>query len=104
MPSKINEYRKAIAFTLAPACLDTTNAALGLAGEAGEVAELVKKRRFQGRPYDRSKMLEELGDVLWYLDLMAQLHGFTLDYVAAANVEKLTARYPNGFVQGGGIR
>jgi NTP pyrophosphatase (non-canonical NTP hydrolase) len=80
------------------------NAALGLAGEAGEVVELIKKARFHGKPYDVESIKKELGDVLWYLNQMAFAHGLTLAEVAQANADKLRARYPNGFVKGGGVR
>lgn len=80
------------------------NAALGLAGEAGEVAELIKKARFHGLAYDVEMIKEELGDILWYVNQMAYAHGLTLSEVAQTNVAKLRARYPNGFVSGGGVR
>jgi NTP pyrophosphatase (non-canonical NTP hydrolase) len=71
--------------------------ALGIAGEAGEVAEIVKKYIGHGHPMDREKLCKELGDVLWYLSAVATLMGFTLSEVATANVEKLKKRYPEGF-------
>lgn len=80
------------------------NAALGLTGEAGEVAELIKKDRFHGKPHTREQMCSELGDVLWYLNQMAYAYGLTLGEIADANIAKLEARYPDGFVPGGGIR
>lgn len=80
------------------------NAALGLAGEAGEVVELIKKARFHGVPYDTDQVKKELGDILWYVNQMAYAHGLTLAEVAQANADKLRARYPNGFVKGGGVR
>ena len=80
------------------------NAALGLAGEAGEVVELIKKARFHGKPYDTEAIKKELGDVLWYVNQMAHAHGLSLEEIAQANVAKLRARYPNGFVKGGGVR
>ncbi len=82
----------------------TLNAGLGLVGESGEVAELLKKTYFHGKDLDREKLKLELGDVLFYLDWLARLHGMTLGEVADANIEKLAARYPSGFVTGGGNR
>jgi NTP pyrophosphatase (non-canonical NTP hydrolase) len=78
--------------------------ALGLAGESGEVCDLIKKWRYHGVGYDRDAMKKELGDVLWYLTALAADHGFSLDGIAQLNIEKLKARYPDGFVKGGGIR
>lgn len=69
----------------------------GLAGEAGEVCDLLKKVHGHGQPYDGEKLKKELGDCLWYLANLAGAHGFTLSEVAQANVSKLRARYPSGF-------
>lgn len=74
-----------------------TNAALGLAGEAGEVADLIKKNVFHGRPLDVPDLLAELGDVLWYLSWLADLHGSSLEEVASRNIDKLRRRHPDGF-------
>ena len=71
--------------------------ALGISGEAGEVAEIAKKHLGHGRPLDIDALRLELGDVLWYVAALAAECGMTLDGVARANVEKLRKRYPNGF-------
>ena len=71
--------------------------ALGLAGEAGEAIEHVKKHVFHGRALDREALAKEIGDVLWYLAAMATGAGLTLDACARGNVEKLAKRYPAGF-------
>lgn len=78
--------------------------ALGLCGEAGEVADMVKKAAWHGKPLDPSAMQQELGDVLWYLAELATTLGFSLDAIAAVNLEKLQRRYPDGFRVGGGVR
>jgi NTP pyrophosphatase (non-canonical NTP hydrolase) len=75
----------------------TINAALGLAGEAGEIADMVKKWQFQGHDIDDDKMELELGDVLWYVAQMAGARGFMMSRVMERNVKKLAARYPDGF-------
>ena len=72
------------------------DAAAGLAEEAGEVLALVRKQRFQGRPFDRGDMITELGDALWCLASVATSLGVTLDDVADRNIAKLRARYPDG--------
>lgn len=70
---------------------------LGLAGEAGEVANIVKKiaRDHGGEINDeiRLKLKDELGDVLWYISACADELGLTLDEVAAYNVNKLAKRH-----------
>lgn len=78
--------------------------ALGLAGEAGEVAQLIKKWLWHGQPLDPQRMADELGDVLWYVADLASACGLRLDDVARGNVEKLWRRYPDGFTADGGRR
>lgn len=72
-------------------------AALGLTGEAGEVAELIKKEIGHGHPANAEKIAKEVGDVLWYAALLATLYGLDLGEIATANIEKLRTRYPEGF-------
>ena len=73
------------------------NAGLGISDEAGEVAGLVKKMLYQGHPANPIKIANEMGDVLWYLVLLATTMGFFLGDVAEVNVKKLEQRYPKGF-------
>ena len=73
------------------------NACLGLAGECGEVCDIVKKALFQGHALDRAGLIEEAGDVLWYLAELAAGLGVSLEDIAVQNVMKLRRRYPNGF-------
>ena len=78
--------------------------ALGLGGESGEVIELVKKHRFQGKPIDLDKLKDEIGDVLWYLACLAEACDTDLGGCAERNRVKLLKRYPTGFELGGGKR
>lgn len=71
--------------------------ALGLNGEAGETAELIKKALFHGHELDGDKIKKELGDVLWYTAVMADALGLSLEAIAQQNIDKLAARYPEGF-------
>ena len=71
--------------------------ALGLAGEAGEVANYVKKHLFHGHTYSREKLVDELGDCLWYIARMCYTQKISLDEVAEFNLAKLAKRYPEGF-------
>lgn len=73
------------------------NGVLGLCGETGEVADLVKKFEFQGHQLDPQKLAEELGDVAWYLAVTASAIGFDLDSIFQMNIDKLRKRYPDGF-------
>jgi len=73
------------------------NGALGLAGESGEVADIIKKYMFQGHELDKEKLIDELGDVCWYIAILAKGLNVELDEVLIHNVEKLRRRYPKGF-------
>ena len=73
------------------------NSALGLCGESGEVADIVKKHRFQGHDIDIEHIAKELGDVAWYLAVGAYAIGLDLESIFRMNKEKLEARYPDGF-------
>lgn len=83
-----------------------TYTALGLNGESGEVAELIKKMIRDDRgvmlPERRDKLKKELGDVLWYLSQLARVAGFTLEEIAESNVAKLASRADRGQIHGDG--
>jgi len=78
---------------------DFANALLGLAGEAGEVADLGKKELYHGKEVDTIDYIHEVGDVLFYLARIAREKGFSLEQAAIMNIAKLRARYPDGFEQ-----
>lgn len=71
--------------------------AVGLAGEAGEVLELIKKGIFHQQGIDQEKMKKELGDVLWYVAALATNMGLTLEEIMQHNIDKLKARFPDGY-------
>lgn len=95
-----NEFQALCARTANPA-LDTNArlavAALGLSGESGEVADLIKKIVGHGHRGDIQTIIGELGDVLWYCAEMATTLGVELDVVMVGVIEKLKHRYPDGF-------
>lgn len=97
---KMNEYQSAAMRTANgmdnryPMIL---NGVLGLNGESGECADIVKKHLFQGHDLDEKHLAEELGDVLWYIAVTARSIGYDLDEIAQMNVDKLLKRYPDGF-------
>ena len=97
----INEYQYAALRTAQTDKLTANelllNSALGLCGESGEVADIVKKFRFQGHDIDFEHIAKELGDVAWYLAVGAYAIGYDLETILQMNVDKLKARYPNGF-------
>jgi NTP pyrophosphatase (non-canonical NTP hydrolase) len=71
--------------------------AIGLAGEAGEVAELIKKGVFHRHGVDQAALAKELGDVLWYTAALATSAGMNLEEIAEQNIAKLRQRYPDGW-------
>lgn len=73
------------------------NALMGLCGESGEAIDILKKHLFQGHDLDRAKIIKELGDVAWYLAEAATGLGVTLESICQGNLDKLHARYPQGF-------
>lgn len=72
-------------------------AALGCAGEAGEISDEIKKVVYHEHPINIEKLLKEAGDVLWYVSRLCTVLGVTLEEVASMNIKKLMERYPEGF-------
>lgn len=97
---QINEYQELAMRTLNPELSERDvllNAAMGLCGEAGEVIDMMKKHLAQGHELDRDKFVDELGDVAWYLAEAATALGVDLESILQGNVDKLKARFPEGF-------
>lgn len=92
-----NEYQSAALRTANIKCRNLQNCGLGLCGESGEVADIIKKHTFQGHELDKKHIVEELGDVAWYMAVLADMLGYSLNDVLEMNVEKLKKRYPDGF-------
>lgn len=75
---------------------DAMYAGAKLSVEANEVLQLIAKFAKHGKEYDADDVREELGDVLWYVALVAELHDMTLDGIMHANIAKLIQRHPSG--------
>ena len=73
------------------------NGCLGLCGEAGEFSDMVKKWCFHEAELDEDHAKKELGDVLWYVSLIAESFGWKLSEIMKMNIDKLKKRYPDGF-------
>ena len=86
--------------------LNLSYVSLGLNGEAGEVADKVKKiiRDKNGvlSHGDRIEIAKELGDVLWYITIMSDMLGYKLSDIAKMNVDKLSSRKDRGVIGGEG--
>lgn len=97
----LQEYEE---FVLSLASPDSTKdheaeivtAGLGLAGEAGEFADHVKKEVFHKKPMKKEEAIKELGDVFWYLAFASRAIGSNLQEIMEVNVAKLSARYKDG--------
>lgn len=95
-----NEYQKLAQRTSSKkdSAIDKVlNGLMGLNGEAGECIDILKKHFYQGHELDKEKLIDELGDVLWYIAETCEGIGVTMEEVAKRNIEKLKKRYPNGF-------
>ena len=102
-----NEYNKLAASTdKYPVSVKPWIYALGLAGEAGEVADKLKKQyRDNGGVISNEakvELVKELGDVMWYITRLAASLGYSLCEVASMNVEKLRSRAERGAIHGEG--
>lgn len=79
---------------------------LGITGESGEIADLVKRviREDNGKPTEKRRelLLKECGDVLWYLNKLTRLLGSSLSEVSEMNIKKLTKRMKAGTIKGSG--
>ena len=95
-----NEYQGKAMATLNPALSRKDvliNSVMGLCGESGEAIDLVKKWLAQEHELDRAHLAKELGDVAWYLAEAATALDLDLDDILQQNLDKLAARYPDGF-------
>ena len=104
---KLNEYQnKAISTAIYPKTFAIMYPVLGLNGEAGEVAEKVKKviRDYGGNftSEHKQEISKELGDVLWYIAATARDLGYSLEEIAQINIDKLQARKVNNKLNGSG--
>ncbi len=95
-----NEYQREAMTLLNPALTEKDvlmNALMGLCGESGEAIDLMKKHLYQGHELDKDKLIKELGDIAWYLAEAATGLNIDLSEIMQRNLDKLHARYPQGF-------
>lgn len=96
----INEYQQMALRTESPTTNETDRilqGAMGLCGESGEYIDILKKYMFQGHELDKKHMAKELGDIAWYLAVSADAIDYDLETIFQMNIDKLKARYPEGF-------
>lgn len=85
--------------TFTPSKLRLVNGALGLAGECGEVVDIIKKHTQYNKALDIAHLKEELGDILWYMSIILQDIGSSFDEVMLLNQNKLNKRFPSSFTE-----
>lgn len=73
------------------------NACLGLSGEVGEFNDMIKKWVFHEKNLDMEHAKKEAGDILWYVVMLCESFGWNMEEIMQMNVDKLKARYPEGF-------
>jgi len=94
------EYQKQAERTLAKCetgLLDDFHMITGMQTEAAEISDVYKKHIAYGKPLDFVNIKEEIGDIMWYIANMCNMHGWRLSEIMATNIEKLKARYPDKF-------
>ncbi len=101
-----DEYQKGALTTAQDDGVEIIHRVLGLVGEAGEVAERIKKiyRDNEGdfTKLDKTGMMKELGDVLWYVATLSDALGISLEEIASLNAAHLKRRAKHGLIQGSG--
>ena len=75
---------------------DALHMAVGVSSESGELLDCIKKHTIYNKPIDHENLVEELGDIEFYLEWLRQVFGVTREEVLAANQAKLEKRYSSG--------
>jgi NTP pyrophosphatase (non-canonical NTP hydrolase) len=77
-----------------PKCrIDLEHGALGVCTEGGELLDVLKRHKFYAKPIDWVNVVEEAGDILWYVAIIARAASVSLEDIAEANIAKLKLRY-----------
>jgi NTP pyrophosphatase (non-canonical NTP hydrolase) len=87
---------KDVVASLTPEMADAWHMATGVAGEAGELLDAVKKAAIYCKPIDLENVIEELGDLEFYMEGLRQRFGLTREECLEANISKLSIRYKSG--------
>lgn len=92
-----NDIEGVVARVRDPKGFEILHGAIGAATESGELLEQVKKHIIYGKDLDFTNLIEEVGDVIWYLQRICEGGDFTIEQAMEANIAKLAKRYPSGF-------
>lgn len=99
---EINKYQAEAARTCANidgGIMDDLHMVLGMQTEAAEIADAYKKTIAYKKELDLVNVKEELGDILWYIANLCNIHGWDLRDIMQTNIDKLKARYPEKFTE-----
>ena len=99
MSTNLNEYASMRDRLVEYDTLKVLHAIMGIATESGELMDAMKKFLIYGKPLDDVNLMEEAGDLFWYVALLAHAVGFTFEDSFEKNIAKLKARYPNRFTE-----
>ena len=96
---QMNEYQKAAARTIDKHLYPEQQADHALHGMSSEIGEIhdIYQKAYQGHYLEHIHIKKELGDLLWFIAEYCTAMGWTLEDVAKTNIDKLLARFPNGF-------
>jgi len=102
----LNEYQELAMTTAIDQNNELFHRVLGLVGEAGEIADKVKKlvrdHNADVDKLDKDDIAKELGDTLWYIAALADFLGFSLEDIAKGNIKKMADRKVRGKINGSG--
>jgi NTP pyrophosphatase (non-canonical NTP hydrolase) len=87
----------AIISSLTPEKAHALHMAVGISGESGELLDAIKKHVIYNKPLDRENVIEELGDLEFYMEGLRQGFGISREETITANIEKLGVRYKDGY-------
>ena len=94
---KYNLFVQSCAKPMSSQIENVLHSAIGISGEGGEILDAIKKTWVYNKELDIKNLHEELGDLLFYTQMMCNIFGWTLDELIEANMEKLSKRYPSGY-------
>ena len=96
---KLNEYQELAARTMNTSLRPSEQGKHALHGMVGEIGELhsIYQKRYQGHEFDEEHAKKELGDLMWFIAEYCTAHNWSMEEIAQMNIDKLRARYPEGF-------
>lgn len=94
-----NQYQRLAARTINNDLTDVEKELHALHGMVGEIGEIhsIYQKTFQGHKFDKTHVKKELGDLLWFVAEYCTVMGWELDDIMQLNIDKLKARFPDGF-------